>query len=412
MAATFIVRYRNGQEIADVASIAFDKRIKKRLNRISECTFRVPSYMVNEIVDDGYPLLSAGNRQLSVTLDSVGLFFHGLVWNIQEEGDEDMVYSRVTCYDPLMLWHYRPARDLVDSYSGDAGNLSDPSFLARNLTGPQSMEEILLASENPALIPAEAEGPLFLDLATSTYATGGSDLSGAPVNWPMTIAEIATLLTNTGECDIIFEPIVETAVDLSNMGRVHCFNGDYGTDLSGTVHFDFATGDYNARLYRRSEDMSTIGNKIFYYLGQRLDQQHWRSNVTRDHPGFASIPSFPALSDMIDDSRDRYGVYMLNNIYDNFGTESSAYPLFLRQFMVESLIRLGPRKMVYITPIRNGEFGPGDFDVGDLITVNIGSKARVTESGVQRIYGYTIDIDDDAVEALGEFETSPDQDAL
>jgi hypothetical protein len=389
--------------------------------------------MVKDTQADGYPLLSAGNRQLEVILDNAGLFFHGVVWSIQEDGGEDMCYSQVQCWDPMMLWRWRPARDLVDSYSGEAGNLSDPSFLSRNKFGGLITEEILLASENQTLIPAEAEGQLWIDLANSTFHSTGARLDGAPTNWPMTIAEILTLLTNTGELDLILVPIVGGVGPdgFQNMATIHTYPGNYGNNLTSSVHFDYATGDFNARLLRRSEDMETIGNKIFYYLGPRLDQQHWRSNVTGDHPdlpyppgGSTTLLLSPgnALGNAIVESRDRYGVFMLNNIYDNFGSgsstegsESSAYPLFLRQWQIEGVIRLGPRKMAYITPVRDGEFGVGDFDIGDVITVNIGADtngARVEESGEQRIYQYTVDIDDDGVEALGEFVTSPDQDSI
>ena len=393
-------------------------------------SFRVPSYMVNTIEADGRPTLCAGFRTLTVSFPETGLFFHGIIWTIEEDGDEDMVYSQVTAYDPMILWRYRPARDDVDSYSGHAGNFSDPSFIQRNKFGGLIMQEILTASESPDRVdpfegPSLAEGPLFLDLASSTYEAGGADLSGAPTNWPMTIAEIASLLTNTGELDIIIEPLLEITDGNGNLGVVHTYTGDYGTDRSGTVHFDYGTGDFNARLYRRSEDMSTVNNKIYYFLGPRLDQQHWRSNITRDHPGFSDIASFPELDTLITVSRAFLGVMMQIGIYDNFGdgsggSESSAYPLFLRQWMVESLLRLWPRQMVYITPVRSpaelpggGDvFTVGDFDIGDLITVNIGNKARVTESGAQRVYSYTVEVDDDGVAALGEFETSPDQDQI
>src|SRR5262249_22404490 len=148
MAAEFQVRLRDGTALGDIAGIAENKSLTRRLNRPSSCTFKVPSYMVSDIQSDGRPLLCAGYRQISVVLDSSGLFFHGIVWNIEEDGDEDMVYSQVTCYDPMYVWKFRPARDNVDSFSGHAGNLSDPSFLARNLYGGPSMEEILKASEN------------------------------------------------------------------------------------------------------------------------------------------------------------------------------------------------------------------------------------------------------------------------
>jgi hypothetical protein len=423
------IRFRNGDLVADITGIAMNKSVTRRLNRPAFASFRVPSYLVSEVQIDGRPLLCSGYRTLSVTFPETGLFFHGIIWNIEEDGDEDMVYSQVTAFDPMMLWRYRPARDDVDSYSGDAGNFSDPSFLDRNKFGGSIMLEILTASEgltDLGRIPEFAEGPLFLDLAVSTFEAGGADLSGAPTNWPMTIAEIATLLTNTGELDIYIEPLLEiNPTDNANLGIVHTYTGDFGTDRTATVHFDYATGDFNARLYRRSEDMSTVNNKIFYFLGPRLDQQHWRSNVTRDHPGLSGFPSFPALYTEIDVSRNFLGVMMQIGIFDNFGTgsggsESSAYPLFLRQWMVESLLRLYPRNMVYITPVRypallpgGGDvFTVGDFDIGDLVTINIGDKARIAESGVQRIYQYTIEVDDDGVAAIGEFQSSPDQDSI
>lgn len=445
MAPVFNIYERDGSLLGDVASIAFDKVLRRRLNRPSEVSFRVPSYMVNDIQSDGRPLICAGYRTVAVTLDSTGLFFHGIIWNVQDDGDEDMIYTQVTAYDPLMIWRSRPARDDVDSYSGEAGNLSDPSFLERNKFGGPIMEEILTASESPLRVPSLAEGQLMIDLANSTFAGGGSDLSGAPTNWPMTLAEIATLLTNTGELDIVLVPIIGAvgAFGLMDLATVHTFTGNYGTDRTATVHFDYQTGDFNSRLFRRTDSMETVANKNFYFLGPRLDQQHWRSNVTGDHPdlprpsgGDVNAPytggDVPGsannlLGGLIESSRTDLGVFMNIGIYDNFGSgsgtagsESSAYPLFLRQWQVESLLRAVPRNMVYLTPVRDqadlpagGDvFAPGDFDIGDLVTINIGAKTRLAQTGAQRIYGYTIEIDEDGVEALGEFVASPDQDSI
>lgn len=432
---------RDGTALGDIAGIAQNKLLTRRLNRISSCSFRVPSYMVNEIQSDGHPLICAGRRQISVVLDSTGLFFHGIVWNVQDDGDEDMIYSQVTCYDPMILWRFRPSRDDVDSYSGEAGNLSDPSFLARNQFGGPIMEEILTASEgltNPLRIPELAEGQLWIDLSASTFTAGGADLSGAPTNWPMTLAEITTLLTNTGELDVVLTPIIGSVGSdgFQNMATVQTFTGNYGDNLTGTVHLDYQTGDFNAHLFRRSENMDTFISKNFYFLGQRLGQQHWRSNVTGDHPDLPNppggdvnpfVPGASPLGDLIQAAREEIGVFMQIGIYDNFGTgsgsagdETSAYPLFLRQWQVESYIRAVPRNMVYLTPVRNDAdlpgggdvFGVGDFDIGDVITINIGAKTRKAESGAQRVYSYEVEIDDDGVEALGEIQSSPDQDSI
>ena len=131
MATTWVVRKRDGTVLADIAGISHGKHVMRRLNR--PASFTLPRALVHGQRDPGRrvsapvlgPPADLGRARLRPWL-----FFHGLVWTIEDEGDEDMVYSQVTCYDPMMLWRYRPARDDVDSYSGDAGNLSDPSFIA------------------------------------------------------------------------------------------------------------------------------------------------------------------------------------------------------------------------------------------------------------------------------------------
>jgi len=412
VAASLTLRYRDGTVIADIASIASDKRITRRLNRPAKLEFNVPSdnALVNTIGADGHPYLAAGYRQISVVLDGPGLYFHGIVWILEDEGDEDISRTKVTCYDPMVVWNHRPARDGVAS--GDAGDFSDPTFIQRNETGPQIMEEILVQSENTVDVldndPNGAEGPLFIDLAASTFAGGGADLSGAPTNFPMSIGEIATLLTNSGELDIYIAPLIHVpgGGTLSNMATVHCYNGNFGTDLSGSVNFDYATGDFNARHFKRSDSMEQISTKVFYYLGPRLDIQHWRSSVT----GELLLPANPALETLVNDGRTELGVFMDLEFYDNQGSEASARPLYVTLWMLESMLRAKPREMLYVTPVRG--IGPGLFDIGDVITVNIGSKARRTTSGEQRIYGFTVTIDDDGVEELDEFMCSPDQDQI
>jgi hypothetical protein len=462
MAPILRVRKRDGTILEDISSIAFDKSAKRRLNRPSECTFRVPSYLVSEIQDDGKPLICAGYRNIELSLDSTGLFHHGIAWIVEDEGDADMCYTRVTSYDPMVVWRYRPARDGFESPRHTIGDFSDPQFIQRQRYGPQIMQEILEQSEKVWTYGADdAEGQLFLDLANSTYAAPpAADLRGAPTDFPMSIAEIASMLTNTGELDIVITPIiggVGSTIDVPgsgnweqfmNLGTVHCYHGNYGQNRTGTtqvvrgvtyvsvsdVHFDYQTGDFNVQNIRRSDDMTTICTKLWDYLGSREDLQHWHANVTGDSTQLTYPPGGKVvdtsnqhpiladngLGDLIFASREALGVFMLIGVYDNFGSEESAYPLYARLWQIESLLRGKPREMVYITPTRTSPlettpgdvFLPGDFDIGDLVMVNTGPKSRITESGMMRIYGYTIDIDDDGVEALGEFEASPDQDSI
>lgn len=470
MAPILRVRKRDGTILEDISSIAFDKSATRRLANMGECTFRVPSYLVSEIQDDGYPLITRGRRQIELVTDFAGLYHHGVIWTLEDEGDADMAYTRVTSYTPRIYWRYRPVRNGVNSifnnvtntYRHSIGDFSDPDIIARNRSGPQIIEEALFASENTLTNggtegPDNAEGQLMMDLAASSFAVGGADLRGAPTDYPMSIEDLVSLLESTGEVDCVETPIIGSVglEGFQNLATLAVYNGNFGRNLTGVaqtvknvvipsdgyVHFDYATGSYNVANFRRSEDMTIACNKLWDYLGQREDLQHWHANVTGSAfgpfsifntmrpPGGESVDSLNdpvgppwtdnQLGEIIYNSRQAFGVLMLIGVYDNFGSEQSAFELYARLWQIESFLRANGREMVYITPTSTSEgetppgdvFLPGDFDIGDLIEINMGAKSRIAESGASRVYAITINIDDDGVESIGELETSPDQNA-
>ena len=427
MAAQFDLRLRDGTQLADIAGVASDKQVHRRLGRPTQVTFRVPSDhdLIWTPAADGRPFLCTGFRQMMVTLDDPGLYANTIVWSLEDDGDEDISYTRVTCYDPRMIWVARPARD-------PDGDFSDPTFMRDFDTGPAILQTILENSEDTTAggggpPPEDAEGDLFLDITTGNWPGGGVSLAGAPTNFPMSIAEIVGLLQNSGQLDVNVVPLNSGAI----MGRVDTYHGNMGVDRTATVHFDYATGSFNAAQLSRTEDMTDTRNKIWRYLGPREDLQHWRANVTGDDPDLpgnisggagigGAVPtsaSFMApglLGNLIQDSRDEIGVLMEIQIMDDQGSEASVRPLQRRLWQMESLFRALPRRTINLTPARGtgGLFNAGDFNVGDLIAINVGLKAReAVVNMVQRVYGLIVDIDDEAVESLV-LETSPDQDQL
>jgi hypothetical protein len=236
------------------------------------------------------------------------------------------------------------------------------------------------------------------------------DVSGAPVDWPMTIAEIANLLVSTGELDIVVEPIDYGG----NMALVHLKNGAHGSDLSGSLSFDYAMGSHNVRQMRRVEDLSNVCNKLWYYIGPRVGTrddpdrlQHWEANVQADAP----LPDPPA-TDVVWKaalSRGTYGTRMEIKIFDARGDEIDALDLYHRLWLLESWIRADPRTMVHFTPVRGTEL---NFDVGDLVTVRAGPKFRGGFSGAQRIYAYTLGWDSEGVTEITDIQTSPSQEGI
>jgi hypothetical protein len=435
MATSFVLRKRDGTPLADITSISYGKRVRVALSRPRMVSFRVPSDsdLIWTLADDGLPYLCTGYRQILVTLDTVGLYANCIVWALEDEGDEDMAYTRVTCWDPMMIWPKRPARD-------PDGDFTDPTFMKDNMTGPAILQAILDASENAGIGPPDdAEGDLFVDITTGNWPGGGVDLSAAPTNFPMYIGTIAGLLMSSGQLDVRVVPTDNGA----EMGRVDTYNGNWGTNLTGSVHLDYATGDFNASTLHRTEDMTDTANKIWRYLGSRQDLQHWRANVTGDDPflpgnslngvgtpggpgiggALPTRPNYgiagpPQLGDLIQASRDGIGVLMEFQIADDQGGEDSVRPLQRRIWQMESLFRVNPRRQVFLTPARAGlgisnPVELGDFNEGDLIAINVGTRAREAVTNmVQRIYAFTVDIDDDGVYGLGELECSPDLDQL
>lgn len=366
----------------DVTAITLEGSVTHQHNRPSFVTVRQPSALTT----------GTTTSRLKIALDGT-LDFHGACVMIEDQGDEDSMYSTFTFADPTLIFEMRPARD--GPASGDKGDFSMPTFMQRNATAPQMLEEILQQSMDGS-DDADGEGPMGITLGT--FATGGADLSGAPEDWPMSIAQVIALLAETGELDVINRPID----DGTNMGEVSAYNGDYGT-VTGTS-FEYATGAYNAIGCRRTQDVRELCNKLWIYGGPRgrnaagtpVGPQQWPFNITGDDPGLPPGPQATILAAR-DASRASYYQRMQIRIFDGDGAVALR-ELYRRWWQMESWMRLKPQTMVHITPERG--IRP-TFRTGDLINVAAGTKFRGGFSGQQRVMEYTYRFDSDGVIELG-----------
>lgn len=265
----------------DVSGVAIEGSATRRLNRPSQATIKIPMDAA----------IGGAGSALKISFDGgATLFHHGRVLDCETDAEEDEGYTVYNSTDPMELWNSRPVRD-------DDGDFSRPDVIATYNTGPQIMEAILLNSIDTtagggAAPPTLSEGPIFLTMGT--FAGGGVSLAGAPVDWPQTIAQLASLLISTGELDLIITP---TDPGGGVMGTIDGYNGNYGTDLSGSVVFEFGTGVRNVRRMRWNEDMSNVTNKLQYFGGPRIQtaadpagDQHWCWNITGDDPNLANPP--------------------------------------------------------------------------------------------------------------------------
>lgn len=384
----------------------------RRLNRPAQAQVVVPT-------DEILTLPGGVGSRLKI-VNGGNTVFHGMIQQVEYEGGEDVGYTTINATDPMELWQWRPVRDAD-------GDMSQPTIISDFITGPQILEEMLTNSDNGALIPSLSEGELFLDLGT--FETGGCDLSGAPTDWPMTIAQLFSLLVSTGCLDAVITP---TDPGGGVMGTVNAYNGDFGTDLSGSVTFQYGTGAFDIRSYRYNSDMTNVCNKLWYFMGPRIStpadpqgDQHWCYNVQGDDPGLPDpIPNGQSLATLLGNrasSRGTYGVRMEVQIFDAgqctpddplsccdpTGDPLTALyrELYRNRWETESYIRCFPRDLVHITPTRDAEIGT--FDIGDLVGVII---PQLGVNAAQRVYTYTTSWDEDGVLALSELQTSASAD--
>lgn len=406
----------------DVTSVIGPGSWTPRLNRPAQAQVSIP----REDASVGGPgSILKIEALIGTTMEIV---FHGRVLLCETAMGADTGYKTFNAQDPMELWQWRPVRD-------DDCDFSLPQTIVDYITGPQILENMLQNSEGIGgcshadcedADAANCEGPLFLDYGT--FETDGCDLSGAPTDWPMTIAQLFSLLVSTGCLDAVITP---TDPGGGVMGEISAYNGDYGTDLSGSVNFEYGTGAFNMADYRRVEDMTSVTNKLWYFAGPRIlspsdpaGDQHWCFNVTGDDPGLPDpIPNGEALATLLANrltSRTNVGTRMDIQIFDA-GECSPSDPasaccggnpltatmreLYRNRWATESWIRNQPRDLVHITP--NREEAIGTFGIGDLVGVEIPIEGI---NAAQRVYAYTVAWDNDGVLALSELQTSPTAD--
>lgn len=379
----------------DVTEYAVEGSSTRRLNRPSDAMVRLPM---------DHAIGGAGSL-LKIYFDGV-LHHHGKVMVCETQCDEQTGYTVYNSTDPFELWKWRPVRDpgsVLDATStGDIGDFSNPKIIQDFQTGAQIVKAMIEASENPAGIPDDAEGPLFV--AKGSFAMGGQSLVGAPSDWPMTMAQLATLLVSTGTVDIVMTPI-ELDVD-GNYGQVDAYNGNYGTDRTGSVAFQYGMGNFNVRALRWNDDMSNLVNKLWYYLGPRIDSHHWPANITGTSNFFADCGLVSGgVTGRMNTSRTTYGVRMDVQQVDANDDHLVGYCLFQQLWLIEGWLRSVPLSMKYVTPTRDTAIG--SFDIGDLVLVEAHTDVRGGFSGAERVYEYTISWDaTDSVPALSELQTS------
>lgn len=369
--ATAVLKESGGSDV-EITPLIQDASVTHQWQRPSFATIRVP---LDQVTGDWEA------ARLKIYPDDDELDFHGKCVHVDDQADENSGYRVATFASASEIFEFRPVRD-------PDGDFSKPSIIATNITGPQIVKAALQNSIDAGdHTTADCEGPM--GIALGTFATGGANMTGAPVDWPMSLADLFARLVSTGQVDIVERPIESG----DNMAEISAYNGGYGNDLSGSVKFEFATGLFNARACQRERDYTGLMNKLWIYAGPRVKtrldpagDQHWLYNVTGTDPGLPDPPQSAILA-AVEASRDLHYQRMIVEIEDSDDSAGTSMRNLTRlRWQMLTWMRVKGKTLVSVTPNRG--IAPA-FRVGDKIHVAAGSSFGGGFSGTQRVQEYS-----------------------
>ena len=418
---------RLGNPLCDITEVGYDLRLNRGLNRPAQASVRVPSWhsLISTLHTDGSPYAEVGVRQMKLyrrdsPSEAWQIVFNGIVWHLEDEGDDDETWTQITAHDPMIWWRFRPARGYDYDRRTKAltyrGNFVRPYWCKplESIPAPQLLRLALDHSMVTTLGPDDGEGPMGITTWGGTVDEVGSNVNPDLSDTPYTIADLHYFLMRTSKIDAWIQPTDNVGTE--PMGHLMAVVRA-GSDKPW-LHLQYGTGNYSVEALRRERDMDGITTKLWTYLGPKRDAYRWQGSITKQGMpdgagGSQPLPDEPpgwraAVEARIDNARAKYGIWMSVNVYDANQNEIESREAYAHLWQTESYLRAEPREMLYVTPQRNGPYDIFDLELGDTIRVSAFDGVRRGFTGaVQRIYGYTVTVDEDMVEALVELETSP-----
>lgn len=356
----------NGSDVTQYCQMI---RWRPKLSRPAQASIKYPARAFS---------VTAGVDEL--TLTEGGTIFTGYVHYPQYTGEAASAYAEVTAYDHLIHLADRMVKTA-------AGNLITPTTTATTAPG------ILAAYINNTI--SFDPGPYAL--AVGTVAAGGVDVDiGELMQFPMDLEQLRALLVGTGQMDVFLSPG-------SGSSTVNLTNGEGGTDLSGSVSYQYATGTNNAAVGTLTVDMAQVINALWYLLAPRISKTRYKGSITPTAPHVGgSWP--PALLADIALSRGLYNYRQEIQTKDEVGA-NTIRPYYEARWASEAALRAFPRHFYTVKPNRSvfPAFRPGDF-----INVAAGSVLNGGFSETQCVYEFEVVTDADGISQVTDILTSAD----
>lgn len=364
----FIVCDANGVAIADVSRVTWGKRLSWRLDRSWFASARIPGDdpLRRILHTDGHPYISAGRRVLKCYRLESGrwvLRFAGRILQVEDDGDADETWTAFTAYDPWTTLYRRVVRNAGGSratdviFAAQAGNVLAKALVDRTIAYAGACG--ITTSSADCVFETTTNQELPLPQGTS-------------------VATALEMLCDTGLMDVYLRPVDRQDGILVEMNVYNSF-GDERAEAAfaypGTIE-----------RWRRLIDATELANDIDIFYGTRpAKAKDWKRSA---HTDATSITAFGRW----EDTRVFEGAKL--GQAQSIGT-------------LELALRRNPRETLSITPLPERAPLPFlEWFLGDEIPVSTDDSTGQALSGVQRVYGFTLEIDDDGFERITDISTS------
>jgi hypothetical protein len=366
-----------GAPIADLEKHVIGRSVDFNLDQPTEIHGSIYSAdpLANLTYTDGFPYLTEGDRLIyAFRRDYDGnadanppwtIRAAGTVLNIEDNGDADTAISTFTAYDP---WQYL--------YSLPVVNVLHPTDGTYDTTYVDT-----------------ALGDIVVDLLTQAHATytfanpaaTGIDIFGGTVESLPEVTVTFQRETSIGEaleqccalgCDIVLAPVYDPTLLPGVLANLNVYAAA-GVERPDAV-FGWNKSGRSLLQDNRQIDGTLRANNIRFHLQAEADS----SEVTVTLQNAASVARFGDYFDT------QYFPAATADMITGYANET-----FAERSEDKRVITLGPVPERSPQPFL-------DYYLGDSVKVEAGRQFRATQSGYQRVTGFTVEITDDALETV------------
>lgn len=392
----FVLCDLNGKAISSLQPIATERQLSFPLNRPARCSFTVPSdnVLVNQTYDgDGLPLLDVGCRTIKAfrktETSAWVLRFNGIVWDLQDSGDVNAARTRVNCFDSMQMLTRRLVR------AADGKIYKTVHFNGGSITGMRG-DQIAKAMVDRTI---QYAGPCGISTALGVFSEAPKQTASFDQEY---VAPALIKLCDTGLLDVSFTPL-----DRED-GILNAFSAmpRRGFDRFSVV-ISYAAPGKSAYQYDRTRSMDTFANDI------RL----WGGNTTGPLTHIDETYKDAILAGQASASIATYNRYEDAQVLSDVKRPELVEALAEEEFA----LRQQPRDLLTVLPLPGQSPTPfTQYFLGDTIRVVAslgradqpdGPRARSSigsiSTALQRVYGVTVDVDDNGVERVTGLDVSP-----